>query len=298
MNRLKIAATVLLAALLLSTGHAFAWGPEGHAMIAEIAEMRLSDQAKAQVADLLSRDDSNAEHLDEIASWADAVRPARKETAPWHFVDIPLDAPKYDALHDCTNGNCVVAAIKKFSDVLANRNADPKARLEALKFVVHFVGDIHQPLHCVADFSKFPPPQGDKGGNLVQVRNYFDKEKTNLHSLWDGVIIEEALDLQLGDHFQPDLHATLAEAKKLNKKIRDSDASAWAPQGLLGQLDTSLIDWANSSHSLAQDAYRNLPIPQRRGWDETYKEEAWPVIEGQLMRAGVRLAQILNEALQ
>src|SRR3954447_5666608 len=130
------------------------------------------------------------------------------------------------------------------------------------------------------------------------IRNYFDKEKTNLHSLWDGVIIEEALDLQLGDHFQPDLQATLAEAKKLNKKIRDSDASAWAPQGLLGQLDTSLIDWANSSHSLAQDAYRNLPIPQRRGWDETYKEEAWPVIEGQLMRAGVRLAQILNEALQ
>ena len=125
MNPLKIAATVILATLLLSTGHAFAWGPEGHAMIAEIAEMRLSDQAKAQVADLLSRDDSNAEHLDGIASWADAVRPARKETAPWHFVDIPLDAPKYDALHDCTNGNCVVAAIKKFSDVLADRNADP-----------------------------------------------------------------------------------------------------------------------------------------------------------------------------
>ena len=93
MNRLKIAATVLLATLLLSTGHAFAWGPEGHAMIAEIAEMRLSDQAKAQVADLLSRDDSNAEHLDEIASWADAVRPVRKETAPWHFVDIPLMPP-------------------------------------------------------------------------------------------------------------------------------------------------------------------------------------------------------------
>ena len=296
MPRSKIAAACMFAGAVLCSGYAVAWGPEGHAIVAEIAEARLTDAARAQIAQLLALDDSHAKHLDQIASWPDAVRPARPETAPWHFVDIPIDVSKYDASRDCKNGDCVVDAIQRYAKILGDRNAQPKDRLEALKFLVHFMGDVHQPLHTAMDCSKFPLPQCDKGGNLTLV-SYFRKS-TNFHSVWDGGIIEQALDVHLGPHFQPNLQATAAEAAKLNKKIRDTDAAAWAPDGLTAHLDTATVEWANESHALAQTAYRNLPTPRARGWDETYQEQEWPVVETQLTRAGVRLAKILNEALR
>jgi S1/P1 Nuclease len=289
--------TTIAAIMSFAQPHqARAWGPEGHAMIAEIAEARLSDAAKSQIAMLLAIDESHAQHLDQIASWADAVRPSRPETGPWHFVDIPLDIAKYDATRDCVGGNCIVQAIQRFASVLRDRSAEKAARLEALKFIVHFVGDVHQPLHCETDLSKFPAPEGDKGGNRVQVR-FFDKG-TNLHSVWDGGMIENELDLHLGDHFQPDLQQTAAEAKKMNAAIRATDAAAWAPEGLVDQLDTVTVDWANDSHALAQTAYSNLPQRRRSGWEQPYEDEEWPTVERQLQRGGVRLARILNDTLQ
>jgi nuclease S1 len=295
MSRRRTAAALAFASAISCSGHAGAWGPEGHAMVAEIAEARLSDAARAQVAQILSADDSGAKHLDQIASWPDAIRPAKPETAPWHFVDIPLDASSFDAGRDCKGDNCVVAAIQRFTGVLGDSNADPRARVEALKFLVHFVGDIHQPLHCETDLSKFPPPEGDRGGNKISL-TYFGKPM-NFHSLWDGGLIEDALDVELGPHFTPDLQATAAEAAKLNQKIRASDAAAWAPEGLSAHLDTATVDWANESHALAQTAYRQLPTPRHHGWEEAYRDQEWPVVETQLTRAGVRLAKILNETL-
>jgi hypothetical protein len=285
----------VMAAAFCTSEPAAAWGPEGHAIIAEIAEARLSDAALTQVAQILSADDSGAKHLDQIASWPDAIRPAKPETAPWHFVDIPLDVSSYDATRDCKDGNCVVAAMQRFAGVLRDRNADARARVEALKYVVHFMGDIHQPLHCETDLSKFPPPEGDRGGNKIHL-TYFGKPM-NFHALWDGGIIEEALDVELGPHFTPDLQATAAEAAKLNQKIRPSDAAAWAPDGLSTQLETATVQWATESHALAQSAYRQLPTPRNQGWEGAYREQEWPVVETQLTRAGVRLAKILNETL-
>jgi hypothetical protein len=172
------------AALFLSTvlgaGHALAWGPEGHAIVAEIAEARLTDAARAQVAQLLTQE--NHQHLDEVASWADDYRVSHPETGGWHYVDIPLSTAAYDANRDCAGGNCVVVQIQSFAATLGNKNAAPADRLVALKFVVHFVGDIHQPLHAEDD--------DDKGGNDVHI-TYFGKS-TNLHSVWDGRIIEQA----------------------------------------------------------------------------------------------------------
>lgn len=296
MFRVKLLVVITFAAATLSIEHARAWGPEGHAIVAEIAEARLTDAAHAQIADLLSSDDSHATHLDQIASWADAVRPVRTETGPWHFVDIPLDVSDYDESRDCAGGNCVVSAIQRFAKILGDRSAAQRDRLEALKFLVHFLGDIHQPLHCETDLSKFPPPDGDRGGNKVHV-TFFGKPM-NFHSLWDGGMIEQVLDVELGPHFQPDLRATAAAAKKLNGQIPDNDAVAWAPTGLADHLDTVTVKWANESHALAQNAYKNLPIHKRPGWDQTYEDEEWPVVENQLERAGVRLARILNEILQ
>lgn len=296
MSYWKGATAFLFASTMLFSGPARAWGPEGHAIVAEIAEARLTDAAKAQIAQLLSGDDSHAQHLDGVASWADAVRPTRPESAPWHFVDIPLDTDKYDASRDCGGDNCVVQAIQKNVDLLRNRNADKPARLEALKFLVHFVGDIHQPLHCETDTSKFPPPEGDRGGNKVHVT--FLGHSTNLHSVWDGRMIEDVLDVELGPDFTPDLQATAAEAKKLNAAISANNAAAWAPEGLTDHLDSATVEWANDSHKFAHDAYRNLPMHRQHGWEQAYEDQEWSVVEGQLERAGVRLARILNEALQ
>jgi hypothetical protein len=296
MSALSVLFGILIAATAISSRDARAWGPEGHAMVAEIAEARLTVSARDQVAQLLSADGSGATHLDQIASWPDAVRLIRPGTGPWHFVDIPLDASQYDPSRDCAGENCVVTAIQRFSGTLSDPSADSKARVEALKFLVHFVGDIHQPLHAETDCSKFAPPECDKGGNLILL--LFFGTPMNFHSVWDGGMIEQALDLHHDAHFQPDLQATGAEAKKLNAKISDTDAAAWGPDGLLAQLDTATIRWANESHALAQTAYRLLPTPRRHGWDQAYLEQEWFVVETQLMRAGVRLAKILNEILQ
>ena len=150
------AVLVLLAG---TAGPALAWGYEGHRIVAEIAEQYLEPLTVRQVRELLALE--NATTLAEVSTWADEIRPRRPETAPWHFVDIPVHpAPgtsaAYDAARDCPRGDCVVAAIERFAAVLRDKDAAPRRRLEALKWVVHFVADIHQPLHCADD--------NDRGG--------------------------------------------------------------------------------------------------------------------------------------
>ena len=111
------------------------------------------------------------------------------------------------------------------------------------------------------------------------------------HSLWDGGMIEDVLDIELEPHFTPDLQATAAEAAKLNRRITNSDATAWAPIGLVDHLDVATVKWANDSHMLAQSAYQNLPTRRRQGWENSYEDVEWPMVEGQLERAGVRLSR-------
>src|SRR5205085_6268675 len=260
----------------------------------EIAELRLEPSARAQVRQLLRLEGHR--HLDQIASWPDAVRPSRPETALWHFVDIPLSAPAYDAARDCVGGNCVVAQIQRFAAILGDRTAPSQARLEALKFLVHFVGDIHQPLHCETDLTNFPPPEGDRGGNNIHL-TYFHRP-SNLHAVWDGGVIEEALGVRLGPNFTPDVQATKEEAGLLNGAVSPNHALAWAPNGLAAHLDVATVQWANESHALARGAYQNLPPVRRPGWDDVYQDSAWPVVQEQLARGGVRLAKVLNEVLR
>jgi S1/P1 Nuclease len=285
---LSITASTLLTTLAL------AWGPEGHAIVAEIAEARLTPAAAQAVAQLLSQDD--VQHLDQIASWADSIRAQHPETGPWHFVDIPLSAQGYNAARDCPGGNCVVEQIQRWGAVLGDATVAPAERLIALKYVVHFVGDIHQPLHCETNFASRPPPNGDRGGNDVHL-TYFGRS-TNLHAVWDGGIIEEALHIQLGPNDTPDLAKTRAHAPSLEHSITAADAAAWAQTGLAAHLDTAAVQWANESHALARPAYLLLPAdPMPDRWEEIYQSKEWPVVQEQLSRAGIRLAELLNEEL-
>lgn len=273
-------------ALGLAAPLASAWGPEGHAIVADIAQARLDPAAAAQVTALLKLE--GYDRLDQVASWADQHRKEMPGTAGWHYVDIPLAAPAYEAARDCRQGNCIVAQLEHFTRTLADRSASPQARLEALKWVVHLAGDIHQPMHAVDN--------DDKGGNTVQVQ--FFGVGTNLHSVWDGRVIEHALDLQLGPNYSIDHAAVLARAMELNAKITPADRAEWAPAGSLRTLDPRIVDWANESHQLAQNvAYTDLRKPSGAAWSERYQAKAWPVIRTRLEQGGVRLAELLDEAL-
>jgi hypothetical protein len=285
---------LLFACAAMWAGHAQAWGPDGHAIITEIAELRLEPAARAQVASLL-----RGKRLEEIASWADDYRTTHRETGPWHFVDIPLDAGGYDPARDCAGGNCVTYQIHRLAAVLGDPRANPTDRQYALMFIVHFVGDIHQPLHCETDFSKFPPPEGDQGGNKVNL-TYLGKS-AKFHAVWDSYIIDRALNIKRqGGDFQPLLAVTRPAARRLSDRIPLAAAAAWAPDGLAANIGVVTVQWANESHAVALIAYDDLPPAGRRrsGWDRRYQAKAWPIVQEQLQRGGVRLAKLLNETLR
>jgi nuclease S1 len=140
----KVAAwlVVLLFALLTVATRVYAWGPEGHKVVALIAERNMSAATLERARAILG-----GESLEGVANWADYIKGPRRYTARWHYVDIPLDASAIDLERDCPHGACVLVKTEHFLAVLSNPRADQAAKTEALKFVVHFIGDMHQPLH-------------------------------------------------------------------------------------------------------------------------------------------------------
>ena len=166
---------ILLAAATASPLQALAWGDEGHRLIVELAQTRLTDAARAEVNRLLALEPGAT--LGSVSTWADEVRsPA---TSAWHYVNFARDAACYfTANNSCVQGQCVVGAIEHQLSVLASKQPDDD-RLTALKYVTHLVADVHQPLH--AGFAD------DRGGNDYQVHAF--GRGTNLHAVWDSGLI-------------------------------------------------------------------------------------------------------------
>jgi hypothetical protein len=149
----------LLIILWLLTSTAHAWGTQGHQVIANLAYAQLTSKAKAEVDRLLALEPGAT--LASISTWADETR--NKTSASWHYVNFPRDTCTYDPARDCPDGQCVVCAIDEQLAILASNTTDEK-RLVALKYVVHLVADIHQPLHAgYAD---------DRGGNKYQTQAF------------------------------------------------------------------------------------------------------------------------------
>jgi hypothetical protein len=259
---------LLALAVTCGSGSALAWGQEGHRVVALIAERHLTPVAQTEVARLLAIE--GASGMAAVASWADDFRSTHRKTAPWHFVDVPLAASGCDHTRDCPHNQCVVAKTNEFAAVLADRSARDRKRALALKFLIHLVADLHQPLHA-AD-------RHDRGGNEVQVlyRGYW----TNLHHLWD-------VELVLADG---GANGT-ALAQRLDHDIGPAEMarlSAGTP-----------IAWANHSHAQAVSvAYGALPENSDEDLAGAYTEAALPVVEAQLSKAGLRLAALLNAALR
>jgi hypothetical protein len=168
---------VLLLLLMANPGTASAWGLQGHHLIAENAMGRLSPAARAEVERLLALEPGAT--LASVSTWADETR--SPSTAAWHYVNLPRDSDcRYEAARSCISGNCVVGAIDRQAAILASKAPDEQ-RLKALKYLVHLVADVHQPLH--AGFAD------DRGGNSYQIQAY--GRGTNLHALWDSALIEQ-----------------------------------------------------------------------------------------------------------
>jgi hypothetical protein len=234
-----------------------------------VAERHLDEPARKEIGALIG-----AASLASIADWADQIRGDRLETAPWHFVDIPLNASRYDPKRDCAKEDCVIAVIARFRRTLADRGRPAAERAEALKFLVHFVADLHQPLHTT--------DRGDRGGNDVRVTFFgekihpFSEKPWNLHTVWDSGLIDQT---------------GLSEAAYVER------LQAWLKKRSISDLQKGTVtDWALEAHRAAVDvAYR---LPKNRRLSKNYFERSLPVVDELLAKAGVRLARVLNEALK
>ena len=252
------------------------WGPEGHRIVATIAFKQLKKPITAKIQEILVDED-----FVEVSNWADQVRLSRSETKDWHFVDIPVSEKTYDASRDCEEldtGDCAVKEIARATAVLGDSSQSPKDRREALKFIIHFVGDIHQPLHSATNGSR---ADGDRGGNSVNTRLLTHTMK--LHAVWDHGLLDLD-DRDEGDYAD----GLIADLVKTGK----TDESG------------TVEDWVNESHGLAVKGGYKYPgfkvgvIPtQKVTLGQPYADKAKPVAELQLARAGVRLARVLKETL-
>ena len=244
------AALASLTALFIS--NALAWGEQGHQVIANLAAAQLTAKARAEVDRLLALEPG--ETLQSISTWADEHRTAA--TSAWHYGNFPRDNCTYHAARDCPDGNCVVGAIGEQVRVLASDAAD-ETRLEALKYVVHFVADVHQPLHAGY--------LDDKGGNGYQLLAFGNG--SNLHELWDSGLIN-----RLDEGTQPLTQRLLAGA-------------SYAPA-----TDLDMAHAAEESCRIVSTADFYPP----RVVDQDYAQRYTPVLEQRLTVAAARLAGLLN----
>ena len=269
-----------LVLVCLAPRRAHAWGGAGHRIVAIIAEGRLTPDARAEVRSLLGPNVS----LSSVAIYADNIRNSRPDTERFHYVDIPLESNGlYDPVRDCPEsekGDCVIKALERYRAELADRSLSRGRRAFALKFIVHLVGDMHQPLHC-AEHNR----DGGGGGKKIVWFGATGGEKGfNLHGLWDSLIINGT---NLSD-------AQFAAA--LEKKLTPAKAAAFR--------NGTPLDWAHAAHGAARSvAYGALPktssgaFVKKPDLGADYLKKARPVVDDQLTKAGVRLARLLNETL-
>jgi hypothetical protein len=256
---------LILAVPLLISGPAQAWGPQGHEIVALIAMAELAPPARKEVARLLG----NTAMMVHESNWADEIRDQRRNTGQWHYVDIPLAAPGYDPRRDCPGEDCVVAQIENDLRVLSNPRASDRVRAEALRFLIHFVADVHQPLHA--------EDHDDRGGN--QVRVMIGRYRANLHRVWDSEVVD-ALGSDAG-----------STADAIERSITPAQRRSWS-SGTPAQ-------WANEAHAIARDRiYPPLGGRREVRLPRDYPRAQAPVTRLLLAKAGVRLAFLLNRALK
>jgi hypothetical protein len=236
------------------------WWDLGHRIVARIAEQRLTAHTREAVRQILE-----GQSLADASVWADNIRQYRHDADPLHYVNIPLSDTAYDPERHCPKGRCILAAIAADEQALSSPASSPVDRAEALRFLVHFIGDLHQPLHVADDH--------DRGGNQRTV--YLAGDSTNLHKVWDGELLE---------------HQGVTESEYLEMLRREMDT-----MDLAALERGTVVDWAMEGHRTAVEHAYHLRRNGRIG--EAYIRENRPIIDHALIAAGVRLAKVLNDVL-
>jgi hypothetical protein len=246
-----------------------AWGGDGHRLVCEIAFQHLSPDAKILVAQLRTGETGG---FAESCTWADDVRDDRPETYNYHFINIPAGQSGMRMTRDCSDvaKRCAPWAIKHYATILADRSKTRLARQEALKFLGHFVGDLHQPLHAGRP--------GDLGGNKVVVSFFGDRGRAdrplNLHSVWDSRILTRA-----------SLEGP-QDAAQLTAEITTADVSTWT--------NSDVVSWANESYRIDEEFVYSVANGGDIG--QTYYDRALAISKRRIQQAGIRLAHVINEA--
>jgi hypothetical protein len=255
-------AAVAVALVTLPSEAVHAWGEAGHRAVAMVAAIRLTPVSAKAVATLL-----RGQSMADAANWADDVRnTTHPHTTSWHFTNIPITSSGYRRSRDCARGNCVIAAIERQAATLSDRTKPRAERAEALKFLIHFIGDIHQPLHT--------GDNGDRGGNEVAIAMVGDAR--NLHAAWDFGVMQ---------------------AQGVGTKALVAAAEAWLDtQTEATVAGGSVVSWAEESQRIARDiVYRQVRGDKAIVGAE--QVEALRIIEQRIAQAGVRLAAVLNRAV-
>lgn len=259
----KIIIFLAISAIISCTNQVFGWGTTGHRVIAEIAERNLKCKAKRNVKNLLDN-----QHMAYWANWADFIKSDSTgkwdHTHIWHFVNTPADMSKNDFLVFVQNIEQpnIFKAINELKVIVKDKKRSKEERKEALVFLIHLIGDMHQPMHTGRE--------DDLGGNKVKVQWF--GQKTNLHALWDSKLVDN-------EKYSYTEYATILNVltKNERKNLQAGD----------------LEDWLYDSHILSNYIYSNIKPDEDLSYNYNYKMR--PIVDGQLQKAGLRLAKLLNE---
>jgi hypothetical protein len=287
----------IVSLLLLAPGQAWCWGDEGHQTVARIAAAHLTERARQAVANLLNRDpafaaDALADAMAHAAIWPDHIPGGKGATAPWHYIDIGLfEGPSHIA-ERCPDENCIVGKMQQYLVNLRQHRPDGTwSESQELAFLVHFAGDIHQPLHCATD--------ADAGGNCVNVTGY--EPMRNLHAVWDITLVNKLL-----AHDGPGMIAAM-ESRFRGKMRRWQDYNSVeniaaesftiAKTQVYGKARPRLpvigkfieVQPRNCATE-APESLRSVMVDGPR----SYGEASVNVVRIQLYKGGVRLAAMLN----
>jgi hypothetical protein len=255
---------IVLAVVSVAPCEAHAWGKIGHRAMSTVVENHLTPAAAAAIRDLLEP----GETLADASLWADEHKRDLAGSGPWHYVNVPITEAQYDAKY-CPSTGCVVSKIGELRSTLLDPGSSRAEKQQALRLLIHFVEDLHQPLH-VGDRS-------DRGGNDLQVR-FFNKG-TNLHRLWDEGIIE---------------HHSTDEVKWIGE-IESFATAEQIRQWSIGGVES----WANESLSAARQAYclpgTHSMLKSGTVLGQEYLDASLPVVRRRLAQAASRLTTMLNE---
>jgi len=275
----------LFAAALCVASPASAWWEYGHESVARIAMDSVRPGTRAAIQHLLAKGrlletpDCPVATIEQASVWADCIKPLGDRFSyaySWHYQNVDICKP-FDLKSACKDGNCVSAQIERNARILADRKAPERERLMALAFLVHFMGDLVQPMHA--------GDRADKGGNDVKANYGIVGGYTNLHSIWDGYLAERSISTPPGGP-----RAILASS---------------SPQERAGLAAGTVEDWSRDSWESARNyAYASLigdacgPKPNDRPTlNEAEVRELIPVVRRQVLAGGVRLARLLDDAL-